>query len=739
MVVVDMKTPSQSRPKRPFPDRCEAGLPRPLRAHRALFVPVSPWILLLQVLKGNRGRSRPSIMSGGGGSAAPHLALGSAARVLRPRRSGESEGAATSSDEEVREAPPESAPRRRPGRPPGSTKKASNRNSEREGTPSSRNSTPPPKGARLRAAAGADRDNGGSNPSSRASSRDSSAPRRPSNGAAPTRSTRLRASLDDPDSKDTHSSKSNSGSSENSEEEEVRNDSREEEKNAPSLARVKCKLCETVVAGRTKLRRHAFDKHFKEEVCRDFPRSRPFGCPASPCGYKGDSYQGLVRHYGSKHTKLMEKFMPQVEVQKAESNPLLPNSSVSSATSDVEMVEVTPVPLSSAPPAAVPRGKDGGDSAGDADSEDSEEEQAEKSRKKKPSKAVASSSTPGKGRRPGPSKPTNMEDFRRQVSENLVTLDGCRAVAVDEKNIRCVCGKTVRLCGRYYWRYFVQKPNVKDGKVIQKGHWFNCAVVKEKGSRIKPHVVTEEELEASRNSFLEEQKKSRMLSGSDSDASEKEEQTSGGRHHKRRCRTKAAAAERELEEPETKRPKEEEDDAPSAPAFSMERHIRELLSTRVPGQTFVQDGPCFEMSHNIVMCHMCRATPAAERRAVLSKGRFNEEQCDDVSCCFYSFRKLRLTRDTGDLEEDGFLDPHEDPKEEDLRLWRPDPAAAPDVPAEMVRYTLGLIGDQVSGRKEVGISFLTTICFLLHSFATWCSTSVRMWRCTGRYRCGGRR
>ena len=61
----------------------------------------------------------------------------------------------------------------------------------------------------------------------------------------------------------------------------------------------------------------------------------------------------------------------------------------------------------------------------------------------------------GPGRPPKRVKdaPKNLKEFKREVHENLRTLDGAHAVAVDERNVKCVCGKVVRLCNVFYWRY----------------------------------------------------------------------------------------------------------------------------------------------------------------------------------------------------------------------------------------------------------------------------------------------
>ena len=78
------------------------------------------------------------------------------------------------------------------------------------------------------------------------------------------------------------------------------------------------------------------------------------------------------------------------------------------------------------------------------------------------------------GRKKEFEKPRNFAEFSRQVEQNLRTEEGNFAKAVDEKSIKCVCGKVVKTCTKYYWRYLLQRPTVKNGQVIQKGHWFTC-------------------------------------------------------------------------------------------------------------------------------------------------------------------------------------------------------------------------------------------------------------------------
>ncbi len=577
----------------------------------------------------------------------------------------------------------------------GGSSRGAGRKPARGSANGSRNSTSPTPPPRRRT-----RKRGGSNNSSRASSRDSVSqqPGRSNGGgggAGGKRSERIRASLDDPDSKES-SSKPNSATEEASSDSDDDNEEEEEEA-AMEVGRTRCKLCGAVVRNGTKLRRHAAYKHFREEICKDLSRTKPFSCPASACDYEGETFRALFRHYaGSKHSSVVaDSFMSKV-VESPETKESLANGTGAISGGAIGI-------SSSSPPA----GKEGrrkrrrrrlrsrarssegdGSESGDADSEQSdskvEEEEEEEERSVKDEESQRKERK-RRGRRPlGNAK---MAEFRNNVYENLKTLDGRRARVIDEKNIECVCGKAVRLSTKYYWKYFVQKPTVKNGTVVQKGHWFNCPLVKEAGSHIPPHEVSQKELEDSKVVYEEQQKRSRENAASNSEESEEGEEKEGRRLPKRRRRK--VLLDRDVGEPEEKKVRE----LLSATAFSMERRISEQLSTRVPGETFLQDGPCFQMSTaDVVMCHMCRSTSYAERKEIFSQGHFDEEN-SDVSCCFYAFRKL-VVDEAGSVRVAGYLDPLKDPKEKDLMLWRPDAAAAPAVSREMVRYTLGLIGDQ---------------------------------------------
>ena len=114
------------------------------------------------------------------------------------------------------------------------------------------------------------------------------------------------------------------------------------------------------------------------------------------------------------------------------------------------------------------------------------------------------------------------------------------------------------------------------------------------------------------------------------------------------------------------------------------------MQSRVANETFLQDGPCFEMGFEVPMCRMCRLVPYDERREMLFKG-VDEDSCD-ISCCFYGFRKLRATK-MGQMQVKGYLSPVFDPTDKETELWMTGAASQKDLTPEKARYILGLIGD----------------------------------------------
>ena len=196
-------------------------------------------------------------------------------------------------------------------------------------------------------------------------------------------------------------------------------------------SRIECKLCGSRVHN---LNDHAFEDHFKEEVMVLLPKSAPFGCPRCPT--KCDALNSLIKHVVKTHelenfiTKRSHKTENHYEHRSNNSNSNSPRHS--SPVSNLSTSELF------SPPNAwlVP-------------------------------------------------KPRNYKEFCQQMKENLNLHDGRFAEAVDDRSCKCVCGKILRLNGKYNWRYMIQRPTFTNGKIIMKGHWFMCSEVAEVGTDLE--------------------------------------------------------------------------------------------------------------------------------------------------------------------------------------------------------------------------------------------------------------
>ena len=102
----------------------------------------------------------------------------------------------------------------------------------------------------------------------------------------------------------------------------------------------------------------------------------------------------------------------------------------------------------------------------------------------------------------------------------------------------------------------------------------------------------------------------------------------------------------------------------------------------------------WQVAAELALCRECKAVSPAEREELILRGKFTEES-SNITCSFYAFRKLRLTRN-GYLMVDGYLDPVKDPTPTDIALWVPDRTKTPDPALDLakIKYILGLIGDQ---------------------------------------------
>ena len=308
-----------------------------------------------------------------------------------------------------------------------------------------------------------------------------------------------------------------------------------------------------------------------------------------------------------------------------------------------------------------------------SDGEEDEDAESVVSLASSDSKSSVKTIAMGKGRL---DTPKTMEEFAQVLKDNLRTKDGKYCKPKDDKNIECVCGKTVRICNSFYWRYMVQKPKVVSGKLISRGHWYNCDYVKRKGSLF--------EMDPDAKSELKDLVRQRN-SGQKREEAEDRQDSAPKRIKSERVR--------ERKEAEASASDPGSDEEEEARQQIIQRNLQELLESRVVGEKFLQDGPCYQVSPDLPFCRECRIIPQKERDEMILKGKFIEDT-SNITCSFYSFRKLQMTR-LGHLMVQGYLDPFKDPKPEDLTLWTPNAESIPEnCDLEKTKYILGLIGDQ---------------------------------------------
>ena len=302
----------------------------------------------------------------------------------------------------------------------------------------------------------------------------------------------------------------------------------------------------------------------------------------------------------------------------------------------------------------------------EGEDEDIDETESVVSLESSDSKSSRKNSSISKGRL---DTPKNLEEFAQALKDNLRTKDGKYCKPKDDKNIECVCGKVVRICNAFYWRYMVQKPKVIGGKLVSRGHWYNCSYVKRKGSMFK------------------------LISDNSERSPGQKREEAQDRQDSKPKRIKSERVRERLNAENTKDSDDDEEEEEEARQQIIQRNIQELLETRAVSEKFLQDGPCYFVSPSLPFCRECRVVSQKERDDMILKGKFIEDT-SNITCAFYNFRKLQLTR-LGHLMVQGYLDPVKDPKPEDLTLWVPNPEVVPEnCDVEKTKYILGLIGDQ---------------------------------------------
>ena len=141
--------------------------------------------------------------------------------------------------------------------------------------------------------------------------------------------------------------------------------------------------------------------------------------------------------------------------------------------------------------------------------------------------------------------------------------------------------------------------------------------------------------------------------------------------------------------PKTKQEKEREDGGPKA------KKIREdappgdplqkppVAQLKKTGESFLQDGSCYEVAPKLPKCRECRWTPHQRNKKM-----------PNIFCRFYAFRRLRYTKN-GQLAVAGFSDPIKDAFGDDLKLWVPDVDNPPvDLDVDTSKFLLTHVGDQ---------------------------------------------
>ncbi|XP_048524488.1 probable JmjC domain-containing histone demethylation protein 2C isoform X3 [Dendroctonus ponderosae] len=147
-----------------------------------------------------------------------------------------------------------------------------------------------------------------------------------------------------------------------------------------------------------------------------------------------------------------------------------------------------------------------------------------------------------------------------------------------------------------------------------------------------------------------------------------------GKEPRKRGRRPKGSKNDKGEEPRVKKPKEE----PPRDPFR-KPPVGQLKKT---GESFLQDGPCFEVAPKLAKCRECRWTPNQRSRNM-----------PNIFCRFYAFRRLRYTKNN-QLAIAGFSDPHKDAMEEDIKLWLPNTENPPgDLDMDTSRFLLTQVGD----------------------------------------------
>ncbi|KAL3278601.1 hypothetical protein HHI36_016143 [Cryptolaemus montrouzieri] len=156
-----------------------------------------------------------------------------------------------------------------------------------------------------------------------------------------------------------------------------------------------------------------------------------------------------------------------------------------------------------------------------------------------------------------------------------------------------------------------------------------------------------------------------------------------GKEPRKRGRRPKISKNDKSEEPRTKKTKE--DLLPQRDPFR-KPPVGQLKKT---GESFLQDGPCFEVAPKLAKCRECRWTPNQRSKNM-----------PNIFCRFYAFRRLRYTKN-GQLAIAGFSDPHVNSLEDDIKLWLPNPRQVGDHFCDLLIQEKNAVTEHLSEDKTV--------------------------------------
>ena len=130
------------------------------------------------------------------------------------------------------------------------------------------------------------------------------------------------------------------------------------------------------------------------------------------------------------------------------------------------------------------------------------------------------------------------------------------------------------------------------------------------------------------------------------------------------------------------------------------------------------------------MCHECKIMPLAEKRASL----FNAIEDNEISCCFYQFRKLRSVKLGGNFSVAGYLDPQRDPLESQISIWRDSVSLPPFQDVYKAKFILGLIGTFFQNCSVANLTEFSFFIFQVINSAIWLQLNENAYLCTLKWR-----